>query len=110
MGALQRQELERTPFRWMLHLENPLKISNSLLVESVSKWIIQTNSFRIREHLVPFSLFDVCVVLGLGVSRQEVTFDDYTPRLVNDLFGEEDITIDKIALKLDEEDNVHNYC
>jgi len=109
MGDLQRQELEKTPFRWMMHMEEALKISIALILELVSRWNIQTSNFRIREHLVPFSLFDVCVVLGLDTSGQEVSIDDCTPGLVNELFGREDIIIDKIVLKLDEEENVHNY-
>jgi len=48
--------------------------------------------------------------LGLGVSGEEVSIDNCPVGLVNDLFGEEDITIKKIVLKLGEEDNVHNYC
>jgi len=90
-------------------MEEPLKISNSLLLKLVSRWSIQTKSFRIKEHLVPFNLFDVCVVLGLGVSG-EVSFDNCTTGLVNHLFGEEEITIEKIVVKLGEGDNVHNYC
>jgi len=48
--------------------------------------------------------------LGLGVIGHEVTFDNCTPGLVNHLFGEEEITIEKIVVKLGEEHNVHNYC
>jgi len=110
MGAVQRQELERTPFRWMLQLEEPLKICNDLLLELVSRWSVESRSFRIREHLVPFNLFYVCVVLGLAVRGEEVCFDNCTPDLVNNLFGEEDITIQKIVEKLRKEENVHNYC
>jgi len=71
---------------------------------------MESKSFSIREHLVPFNLFDVCVVLGLAVRGEEVCFDTCTPGLVNNLFGGEEITIEKIVVKLREEDNVHNYC
>ena len=50
------------------------------------------------------------IVLRLGVSGEHVSFDNCTLRLVNHLFGEEDIRIKKIVSKLGEEDNVHNYC
>jgi len=109
MTDLQRQQVEKTPFRWMVHMYEGLKISNAFILELVSRWNIQTSSFRIREHLVPFSLLDVCVVLGLDITGEQVNLDDSTPGLVNDLFGQEDITVEKILLKLDEEDSVDNY-
>jgi len=74
------------------------------------RWSNQSKSFRIREHLIPFNVLDVCVELGLDVSGEQVSFDNCTLGLVNHLFGEEDITTNKIVLKLGEEDNVHNYC
>jgi len=89
-------------------MEEPLKICSALLLELVSKWSVENKSFRISE--VPFNLFDVCVVLGLAVRGQQVYFDSCTPGLVNNLFGEEEITIEKIVLKLQEEDNVDIYC
>jgi len=36
MGDVQRQELEMTLFRWMLHMEEGLKILNVLILELVS--------------------------------------------------------------------------
>jgi len=75
MGALQKQQLERTPFRWMLLMEEPLKICSALLLELVSRWSVENKSFRIREHLVPFNVFDVYVVLGFSVRGQQVRFD-----------------------------------
>ena len=91
-------------------MEEPLKICNALLLELVSRWSADNKSFRIREHLVPFNIFDVCVVLGLSVRRQDVSFDSCIVGLVNNLFNNEDITIEKIVIKLQEEDNVDNYC
>jgi len=45
-------------------MEEPLKICSALLLELVSRWSLENKSFRIREHLVSFNVFDVCVVLG----------------------------------------------
>jgi len=56
-----------TPFKWMLHLEETLKICNSLLRQSMSRWSIKSKSFRIIEYLVIFNVLDIGVVLGLGV-------------------------------------------
>jgi len=91
-------------------MEDPLKICSALLLELVNRWSVENKSFRIREHLVSFNFFYVYVVLGFSVREEKVCFDSCTTGLVNNLFGNEDITIEKIVLKLEEEDNVDNYC
>jgi len=59
---------------------------------------------------VSFNIIDVCVVLGFPVRGQKICFDSCTAGLVNNLFSNKEITIEKIVLKLQEEDNVVNYC
>ena len=59
---------------------------------------------------MPFNVFDVCVILDFSVRGQQVCFDSCAAGLVNNPFGNEEIIIEKIVLKLQEEDNVDNYC
>jgi len=56
----------------------------------------------IREHLVPFNVFDVCIVLGLGVIKESVRLEDGSVRLVKNLFNDKDTTISRTVLKLSE--------
>ena len=51
-----------------------------------------------QEAFGAFNIFDVCVVLGLSVRRQDVSFDSCIAGLVNNLFDNKDITIEKIVL------------
>jgi len=51
----------------MVEMDKVLDISNSLMRELLSRWASDKEAFRIRKSLVPFSVVDVCFVLGLSV-------------------------------------------
>ena len=81
----------------------------------VSRWSNIDLCFRIREYLVPFSVFDVCLHLGLGVVGEEVNFEHCAPGVVNKLFHDNDITVNNILAKLrditvNREENVDDFC
>ena len=76
LTSLQRQRIEATPFKWMLHLEEEFDISSPLLRELISRWSVDDNCFRIRQHLVPFKVVDVCFALGLRVVGEELCLQD----------------------------------
>jgi len=65
-------------------------------------WSPNQQSFKIREFLVPLSGLDVCMGLGLGISGQEVSFDDNNVALLTNLFNGEDITVLSIVEKLND--------
>jgi len=54
----------------------------------------------IRQHLVSFSLMDVCFELGLRVAGKAVNLEDDGEDLVNNLFNREEIKVDNIVRKL----------
>ena len=83
-------------------MQKPIQISSAILQELVSRWCTQNKSFMIREHLVPFNVFDVCIVLGLGVIKESVRLEDGSVRLVKNLFNDKDTTISRTVLKLSE--------
>ena len=60
----------------MLHLEEEFDISSPLLRELISRWSVDDNCFRIRQHLVPFKVVDVCFALGLRVVGEELCLQD----------------------------------
>jgi len=95
-------------------LEEPLQISN-VVRELVSRWSSIDLCFWVREYLVPFSVFDVCLYLGLGVVGEEVNFEHCAPDVVNKLFHDNDITVNTILAKLrditvNREENVDDFC
>jgi len=90
---------------WKSHSKFAIPCCLSWSADGTSK----ARASGIREHLVLFNIFYICVVLGLAVSGEEVSFDNCTHGLVKNLFSKEEITIDKIVVKLREKDNVNNY-
>jgi len=82
-----------TPFKCCLELKRCLDICSPLLLELVQRWGEGEQSFHIWKHLVPLSVVDVCISLGLGVVGEEVEFDVYGCRLVGILFNGEILTI-----------------
>ena len=86
----------------MVGLKEPLNISSSILKELVSRWSAEHQSFRVRQHLVPFSPYDVCITLGLGISGINVELQDDEGGIVKKLFGGEDTTIASIVKKLND--------
>jgi len=76
LSSCQHKRIESTPFKWLLRLEQPLNISSTILKELVRRWSAEDQCFRIRQHLVPFSTFDVCISLGLGISGIKFELQD----------------------------------
>jgi len=107
--------METTPFKWLLRLNQPLHISSVVLRELFSKWCIADQSFRIREFLVPFSPFDVCITLGLRVTGEEVTLEYGDAPFMKSLFNASEITINLVLAKLrdpdvNKDENVEDFC
>jgi len=115
MSQIQRELMETTPFKWLLRLEQPLHISLVILRELISRWCIANQCFWIREFLVPFSLFDVCMTLRLGETSKEVTLEYGDAPFMNRLFNGSEITINSVLAKLRDSDvkkdkNVEDFC
>ena len=89
-----------TPFKWMLQLEEELDISCPVLRELISRWSVHNNCFRIKQHLVSFTVVDVCFALGLWVVGEQLHLKDDGGWLVNEVFGGEEIKIDILLEKL----------
>ena len=115
MHDFQRAKLEKTPFKWLVRMAEPINISCPLLRELVNRWSPNEQSFRIREFLVPLSGLDVCMGLGLGITGEEVSFDDNNIGLVTNLFNGQNITVLGILEKLNDrkinvKKNVDDFC
>jgi len=100
LSSARCKRIETTPFKWLVGLQEPLNISSTILKELVSRWSAEDQYFTIRQHLVPFSPFDVYITLGLGISGINVELQDDEGGIVKKLFGGEDITIASIVKKL----------
>jgi len=67
LTSFQREKIQQTPFKWIAEVEDIMQISTTVLREILSRWNGSKQSFMFREKLVPLSLMDVCVGLGLRV-------------------------------------------
>jgi len=80
-----------------------------------TRWCSADQRFRIREFLTPFSLFEVCITLGLGVTSEEVILEYGDAAFMNRLFNKSEITTNLMFAKLRDSDvkkdeNVKNFC
>jgi len=96
--------METTQFKWLLRLDQPLHVSSVVLRKLISRWCIADQSFRIREFLVPFSPFNVCITLGLRVTGEEVTLEYGNAPFMNSLFNGSKITINLVLPNLRDPD------
>ena len=115
MHDFQRAKLEKTPFKWLGRMAEPINISCPLLRVLVNHWSPNEQSFRIREFLVLLSGLDVCMSLGLGITGEEVIFYDNNIGLVTNLFNGQDITVLGILEKLNDrkinvKKHVDDFC
>lgn len=67
LSAIDRARIVETTFTWCLHIERPPNIYCPLLKEIVNQWVWVNESIRVRQRIVPFTIFDVCMFLGLGL-------------------------------------------
>jgi len=114
MSNLKTEKLERTPFKWLARMTEPININCPLLRELANRWSSNDQSFRIREYLVPLSGLDICIGLSLGISGGEVRIEDYLGLLTN-LFNGNNITTDGIVdilndRKINRKKNVDDFC
>jgi len=87
----------------MVEMDKVLDISNSLMRELLSRWAADKEAFRIKKSIVPFSVLDVCFVLGLSVVGEEVKMENDGGGVVNRLFDEgKEMNLSTILKKLEE--------
>ena len=67
LTSFQRERIQQTLFKWIAEVEDIMQISTTVLRELLSRWNGSKQSFMFREKLVPLSLMDICVGLGLRV-------------------------------------------
>ncbi|KOM55482.1 hypothetical protein LR48_Vigan10g137400 [Vigna angularis] len=68
--------IANTPFRWCLDILKPLEVSLKLIKAMVCRWVGHHQSFRVSQHLLPFTTVDVVMTLGIGIGGFEVPCDD----------------------------------
>ncbi|KAG2397434.1 uncharacterized protein HKW66_Vig0143300 [Vigna angularis] len=76
LREIDKTRIGETPFKWCLYMNNPIKLCTPLLKEMVRRWVGRNECFVLKQRMVPFTVGDVCMGLGLGVGGLDVKFDD----------------------------------
>ncbi|XP_014523105.1 uncharacterized protein LOC106779503 [Vigna radiata var. radiata] len=86
------QRLNMTPFNWCLNILNPIEVNIKLLKLMVKRWVENDVSFRVCQQLVPFTVVDVFMAIGLDIGGLDITFDECLVGLVGDMFNPKTMT------------------
>ncbi|KOM58083.1 hypothetical protein LR48_Vigan11g111700 [Vigna angularis] len=93
VGDAHVERIRMTHFRWCLHIVEPLEVNLKLLKMMVQRWIEHDVSFIVSQELVPFSVLDVLMTIGLDIGGLEIPFDESVVEVVGDMFNPKTTTL-----------------
>jgi len=67
LSAEEKFIMHSTPFGWLIVLDGNLKLSRYLLRELCTRWVERSHGFVVSSRVVPFTLLDACLGIGLRV-------------------------------------------
>jgi hypothetical protein len=67
-----KRQLRTTPFGWLLNLHCNIEASGRLLEVMLASWNADERAFQVGDRLIPFTLYDVALILGLPVSGEPI--------------------------------------
>ncbi|KAG2396961.1 uncharacterized protein HKW66_Vig0246730 [Vigna angularis] len=89
-----------TPFKWCVYMNSPIDFCTPLLKEMVRRWVSRNESFVLKQTMVPFTVGDVCMGLGLGVGGLDVNFDDDFDAVVCHQFSSKSFTVKDVIHRI----------
>ncbi|AES60472.2 hypothetical protein MTR_1g050140 [Medicago truncatula] len=113
LTELQRSEIQKTPFKWLLSLPKKLKISENLLEELVERWDDRSGGFAIQGRIIRFTPLDVCFALGLRIIGEKVNFKNDPTSTTKAMFDNEVINVKTIYAKIinmERDEDVEKFC
>ncbi|XP_068488704.1 uncharacterized protein [Phaseolus vulgaris] len=110
----QKSFIQSTPFAWVMLLGDKVKMSRTLLRELCSRWVERRQSFLIRCEVVPLSLVDVCLGLGLRVVGEKIDLHKAADEShTKTLFESNNINVKMIfdeIMKFDNDGCIEDFC
>ncbi|XP_052728549.1 uncharacterized protein LOC128195330 [Vigna angularis] len=103
-----RTRIEMTPFKWCVYMNGPIDFCSPLLKEMVRRWVSRNSSFVLKQTMVPFTVGDVCMGLGLGVGGLDVNFDDDFDAVVCHEFSSKSFTVKDVINRIKHSKAVSN--
>jgi hypothetical protein len=67
-----KKQLRTTPFGWLLNLHCNIEASGRMLEVMLATWNADERAFQVGDKLIPFTLYDVALILGLPVTRESI--------------------------------------
>jgi hypothetical protein len=67
-----KRQLQTTPFGWLLNLHCNIEASGRMLEVMVASWNVDERAFQVGDRLIPFTLCDVALILGLPVRGEPI--------------------------------------
>ena len=67
-----KRQLRTTPFGWLLNLYCNIEASGRMLEVMLATWNAGERAFQVGDKLIPFTLYDVALILGLPVMGEPI--------------------------------------
>ena len=67
-----RGQLQTTPFGWLLNLHCNIEASGRMLEVMLASWNVDERAFQVSDRLIPFTLYDVALILGLPMRGEPI--------------------------------------
>ena len=67
-----KSQLQITPFGWLLNLHCNIEASGRMLEVMVTSWNADARAFQVGDRLIPFTLYDIVLILGLLVRGEPI--------------------------------------
>jgi hypothetical protein len=64
-----------TPFGWLLNLHCNIEASRRMLEVMLTTWNADEHAFQVGDKLIPFTLYDVALILGLLVTGEPIDYN-----------------------------------
>ena len=67
-----KRQLQTTPFGWLLNFHCNIEASGRMLEVMVASWNVNEPAFQVGDRLIPSTLYDVALILGLLVRGEPI--------------------------------------
>ena len=67
-----KSQLQTTPFGWLLNLHCNIEANGQMLNVMVASWNADACAFQVGDRLIPFTLYDIALILGLPVKGSQL--------------------------------------
>ena len=106
--------IQSTPFCWLIVLDGNLKLSRCLLRELCTRWVERSHGFVVSSTVVPFTLLDVCLVIGLRVVGDKFDLENTENNCKSrSFFKTSHVSVKMIydeIVKRSNECSIHDFC